>query len=563
MQSIPFTSALAIFIFLTLSSIDNSLIAQDFIINNYDIELKLTPKGDFDVHEKMDVVFLKESRGIQKTVPKKISHNGFYKSIALENVNVIGDKFKVFDNSGERTIRIGDKDKLLIGPKSYDYSYRIPNAVLFEDTHSELFYNLVSGWDVPIEKLTYKVTLHDTLTMAFNDYKIITGKLDEGKRDASIVKNGKVFSGESLKPLSANENITVAIKLPLGFVDTPAVSERIVPVYKKDKLWAIPLAALGAFIAFFMRSRKDENDNMISDKYFPPVGFSPAEVGTYYDGIVHTEDIVSLLPYWAQQGYISITNNNLEGKENDIYFRKIKNLNHGSPEYQKIIFNGLFEEGPIVMLSELRNEIYRSHYKAEKEIKDNLKRRDLYDQEYYEKFKTGKLIMLFFALFAAAVLIFILTPYVITGLVTILAGLVSFIFHFVPAKKSQKGILIKNHLIGLRNFLKNIDAEKTEELLLDHPNYFEDLFPYAVAFGLEKSWLKKINSLDLDAPSWYSYEGNSGVATASMASFGKDFSVPTIKSVFTSAPTSPGGSPGGGFSGGGAGRGIGGSGSSW
>lgn len=563
MQSIPFTSALTIFILLTTLTFSGSLNAQDFIINNYDIELKLTPEGSFDIREQMDVVFLKKSRGIKKSIPTRIKHNGFVNHIGLTNVDVVGDNFKVFDKSGRRIIQVGDKDKYIVGPKSYDYSYRIPNAVLHEKTHAELYYDLVSGWDVPIEKVTYSIILHDTLTMALSDYIVNTGASGGNNKDATIQKIGKRLFGESIKPLNANENITVALKLPLGFVNTPEVTEYI-PVYKKDKLWAIPLALLGAFIAFFIRSRKDESDNDISDKYFPPVGFSPAEVGTYYDGIVHTEDIVSLLPYWAQQGYISITNNNMEGKENDIYFRKIKNLSHGTPEYQKIVFNGLFEEGSMVMLSELKNEIYRSHYKAEKEIKDNLKRKDLYDQEYYEKFKTGKLIFLFFILFAAAVLIFILTPYVITGLVTILAGLVSFVFHFVPAKKSKKGIVIKNHLLGLRNFLKNIDAEKTEDLLLDHPNYFEDIFPYAVAFGLEKSWLEKIESLDLDAPSWYAYEGTNGTSTATMASFSKDFSIPTIKSVFTSAPASTSGaSSGGGFSGGSAGGGIGGGGSSW
>lgn len=470
MRSIHCIYTLSITLILVISTFNTSLNGQNFIIKNYDVELRLTQSGDFDIHEKMDVEFLKKSRGIQRHVPKKIKHNGKVKKLALSSVNVNGDNFTIKDQSGNRIIRIGDKNTFIKGPKSYDFSYRLSNGLLFEENHVEFLYNVITEWDVPIEKVTYKVILHDTLSLAFNDFKVITGRNDEDKRYASIEKDGQVLFGESLKPLEPNENITVAIKLPIGFLDTPAIPVQSNPVYMQDKLWAIPLAALGAFIAFFMRSRKDENDNDVSDRYFPPIGFSPAEVGTYYDGIVHTEDIVSLIPYWAQQGYISITNNNMEGKENDIYFRKIKDLSKSAPEYQKIVFSGLFEEGTMVMLSELKNEIYRSHYKAEKEIKENLKRKELYDQEYYENFKTGKLIFLFFILFAVAVMIFILTPYVITGLVTIFAGLVSFIFHFVPAKKSSKGIAIKNHLIGLRNFLKDIDADKTEELLLDHPN---------------------------------------------------------------------------------------------
>jgi len=556
----------ALFVVFYILVFNNNIVAQNFIIKNYDIELKLLKNGDFNIRERIDVDFLRKSRGIQKFIPSRVKHKGTTKKISLNQIEVADENYALYDEKGFKVIRIGDNDKYIKGFKSYDFSYKVSNAMLYEENHDELFYNVVSEWDVAIEKVSYKIILHDTLTIPFNNFKVFTGQDNEDSRDATIEKQENIFFGKSLIPLKPHDNISVAIKLPKEFIDSPPPSLPKIPIYKKDKLWAIPLAFITAFIAFFMKSRRGDGDKDVSDRYFPPDGFSPAEVGTYYDGIVHTEDIVSLIPYWAQQGFVSITNNNLEGKENDIYFRKIKNLPHGSPEYQKIVFDGLFEEGSMVMLTELKNEIYRSHYKAEKEIKENLKRRELYDQEYCNIFKTGKLIFLFFILFGLSVLIFILTPYVLTGVFTLFFGLISFIFHFVPAKKSKKGIAIRNHLIGLRNFLKNIDAQKTEELLLDHPNYFEEIFPYAVAFGLEKSWIQKIDTLNLDAPRWYTYEDinvSQNVQRASMTSFGNEFSIPTIKSVFTSAPTSPGGSPGGGFSGGRAGGGFGGGGSSW
>lgn len=534
--------------------------AQDYIINNYKVNLELTTEGDFIIHENLDVEFLKESRGIQRFVPKKVKHNNATKKIKLKDVSVKDDKFSIHSNGNNKIIRIGDKDVYIKGNKSYDYSFTVSNALLFENEHIELLYNVIAEWDVPIKNVSYAITLPQTVNIPFNDFKVITGQKKEDERNATIEKNGMTFFGKSLKPLQPNDNITVAIKLPFGYIQAPPPP---VPIYKKDKLWAIPLAFLGLLISFFVGQRKEENDHNTKDRQFPPDGFSPAEVGTYYDGYFNAEDAISLLPFWANKGYISITNNNLEGEENDIYFRKEKDLDQYAPHYQHIVFNGLFEKDTMVMLSELNNEIYRSYHKAGKEIKENLKDKALYDQDYHKRFKTGKLIILFFVLTIVAVLLFVFTPYILTGMMSIVAGLVAFIFHFLPSKKSKKGIQIKNHLIGFRHFLKNIDAKQTSQLLNKYPDYFEKVFPYAVAFGLDQSWLEKIKTLDLDAPSWYGYQGVHVGQTASMTSFSNEFSIPTIKSVFTSSPTSAGGSPGGGFSGGSAGGGFGGGGSSW
>ncbi|MBT8233225.1 MAG: DUF2207 domain-containing protein [Saprospiraceae bacterium] len=539
--------------------------SQDYIIRNFDATITINQDGTFDVHEKIDVDFTEKRRGIKRNIPKKIKHYGIVKRIELSNVQVNGDPFSMHSDGNNRIIRIGDIKKYITGLKSYDLKYTLKNAFLFEDDHTAFMYNLIADWDVPILAVKYRIILPTDLEMPFNDFKVVTGFDDEDKRRASMVKNGAIISGESFTALRPHENITLALKLPVDYITRPIPPKPKVPVFKRDKIWFLPMIFIGWFLGFFINSKKEDDESPVEDQYYPPKDFSPAEVGTYYDGTVHPEDIISLLPYWANKGYLTMTNNDLEGDLNDIFFRKIKTLPPGTPEYETVIFDGLFQKGNVVLLSELKNEIYKSYYKASSSLNKNLKSKALYDEDHYNMFHSGKMIGLFFFLLLGGAAISFFTPFTISGIVLIIAGFVCLIIHFISPKKSAYGIRVKRELKGLRNFLEKGDAEKTSELLKSDEKYFEKLFPYAVAFGIDKSWIEKLSDFDLNAPTWYGYENNTSSRANNLSTFSKDFSIPEIKSVFTSAPQSAAssGSSRSTFSGGRAGGGFGGGGSSW
>ena len=142
-----------------------------------------------------------------------------------------------------------------------------------------------------------------------------------------------------------------------------------------------------------------------------------------------------------------------------------------------------------------------------------------------------------------------------------------FIMAFFEPKRSFKGIKIKHELEGLKQFLRDDKANRTADLLKRDEYYFETIYPYAIALGLDKSWMNRIETFEMDyAPYWYVYhDPMMHSRRPNMSDFNKDFSIPEIKSVFTSvqASNTSGGSGGGGFSGGSAGGGFGGGGGSW
>ena len=93
------------------------------------------------------------------------------------------------------------------------------------------------------------------------------------------------------------------------------------------------------------------------------------------------------------------------------------------------------------------------------------------------------------------------------------------------------------------------------------PKYFENVFPYVVAFGIDKAFVKRIQPYMEYGPTWYYYGDHMGTSErAPFGNFSDQFNVNTVTSAFTSQPGSSGsgsstsfssGSSGGGFGGGG------------
>lgn len=532
--------------------------AQGYTIQDYEVNIAIRQDGSLDISETIDLTFNEQRRGIKRDVPKKIEVNDKMIRIPLSNVKVTDWEYKIISEGNNNVIRIGQVDKYLTGEQSYELSYTVANTLLYEEDHIAFQYNIISGWDTSIDHVSYNIELPSELDIRYNNYQVITGETNANERNASIKKDGNKIFGESLNPLSPGENITVAIKLPVGYIDRPPPP---VPFYQKDKFWFIPAVFLAWFINFFRRKSRNELGD-IYEVHFPPDGFSPAEVGAYYDNKVNTQDIISLLPYWANYGIIKIMGSEDPEMDDNLYFKKLKELPDNTPEYERVIFDAVFKDEDLVLLSELKNKIYSNTYKSFSKLRKQLKEKELYDEENYRMFHSGKLIWGAILLIVLAVFCFI-KSWIISGIMLCITAVTIFIFHFLTPKKSEKGVHILKRLLGLELFLKDGDPDKTAELLRQDPQYFEKLFPYAIAFGLDQSWLKKMASYDIPPPYWYGYHNPTVGRSPNYGNFSKSFDVPKMKSIFTSQPVSSSSGSSGGFSGGSAGGGFGGGGSSW
>jgi uncharacterized membrane protein len=92
---------------------------------------------------------------------------------------------------------------------------------------------------------------------------------------------------------------------------------------------------------------------------------------------------------------------------------------------------------------------------------------------------------------------------------------------------------------------------------MQNPTYFYNILPFTYVLGVSDKWIKKFETISLQAPDWYG-----GSTAFNMTSFGSFMSstMSSASSAMSSSPSSSsGGSSGGGSSGGGSGGGGGGS----
>ncbi len=145
----------------------------------------------------------------------------------------------------------------------------------------------------------------------------------------------------------------------------------------------------------------------------------------------------------------------------------------------------------------------------------------------------------------------------IIGVICVL-GMVICCLKYLP-KRTPYGNEMLGKLKGFRNFLETAEKDKLETMVMQDPTYFYNILPYTYVLGVSDKWIKKFESISLQAPSWYDSPN-----TFDMVAFGSfmNNTMTSAQSVMSSSPSSDsggGGSSGGGSSGGGSGGGGGGS----
>ncbi len=142
----------------------------------------------------------------------------------------------------------------------------------------------------------------------------------------------------------------------------------------------------------------------------------------------------------------------------------------------------------------------------------------------------------------------------------ILSAIVIGVTGYYMPRKTEKGMVTYEYLLGLLDYLRIAEKDRLEFYNAPEksPELFEKLLPYAMTLGVSKIWAKEFEGIYTTPPSWYSdVQGgtfNAGVFASSIDSFGS-FAGDSL----TSSPGSSSGSGGGGSSGGGGGGGGGGS----
>lgn len=567
-------------------------------IRNFDVTISITADGSLEVLEVIEYDFgTAERHGILRDIPVRFHYDDRYDRVYRLSVQDITtssgtpDQFEVEEiENGRMRIRIGDPDRTITGRHTYSILYRVEGALNGFEDHDELYWNATGqDWPVPVDSATVTVKAPDEIT-AVRCFAGASGSSLSCHR--SVVRADEAtFAHENLR---AYEGVTVVVALPTGVVPAPApiLDERwsakrafaITPltVGLTSVIAALVLGVIGRMLWTASRDRRYRgsavdvvfgsesgevqrvplfNGAPIPVEYTPPSNLRPGLVGTLRDEVAHPLDVTATIIDLATRGLLRIDEIEAAGRfaRSDWRLTRLTRNTAQLEAYERLLLDGLFEDGEEVELSALRTKFATRLRKVQEELYRAMVSRGWYRSSPAQ---TRQRWLLFgFTVLATGIALFVVatifTHWAIVPIPVMAGGILLIAAHQATPARTAPGTAMLRRVRGFERFIAS--AEVYRARFAEESRLFYDYLPYAVVFGLTDQWARAFEGLDdIPSPSWYS-----GADAFSLAAFShsmNSFAV-TSAGVVAATPASSGSSGfgGGGFSGGGGGGGGGGS----
>jgi len=207
--------------------------SEDYIIDNYYVNIEVMPDGSLQVIEEIEVNFATPKHGIIRTIPNQyhISYlpdslkslraepsNTYF--IKIYDIEVDNFESNSIENYHNIQIRIGSADKFVSGKQKYTIKYKISGIINPFNNFDELTWNIIGNqWDVPINAINFEIKFNKHFQISAEDILIVTGLETQKNKDASFEIKDKVIYGKSTKPFSPKEGISLAIKFPKKYFE--------------------------------------------------------------------------------------------------------------------------------------------------------------------------------------------------------------------------------------------------------------------------------------------------------------------------------------------------------
>lgn len=587
-------------------------------ITSYSIVMNVNEDNTYNITEDINVNFTSERHGIYRKIPltNKIERqDGSRSTIRAKISDVdINDTYSSSIEDGYKVFKIGNAASTITGHHEYiiKYTYSVGKDKLKDA--DELYFNLIgNNWDVSISNATFAITMpkeFNKSSLGFSSGKY--GSTDSSNISYTVI--GNTISGYTSHVLGAGEGITVRLTLPDGYFskansfDPTILLPIIIPI----------LFAIISFILWYKYGRDIKPVETV--EFYPPEGFNSVEIGYIYKGKVADKDIISLLIYLANKGYLKISEVDtkvLFVTSKSFQFTKLKNYD-GSNENERVFLDGLFSSSDVVTSSDLQDKFYLTMNKIKTNFSSKKNEETIFEKSSLTK-RLVVLLMIFITLImlvvsssvitgetegvaflvisSIATFFFIffttwkisLTPttkafifiwgfcfvgipllgtilpsllidssLIVVAIVNLICIVLMSIFYALLPKRTPYGTELLGKIKGFRRFLLTAEKEQLEAQVSQNPTYFYDILPYTYVLGVSDKWIKQFESIALQSPNWY--DSPNAFDYIYFTSF-MNSTMNNATSV-ASAPSSSGsdgGFSGGGFSGGGSGGGGGGS----
>ncbi len=556
---------------------------NNFRISSYDISYVLSKddqqRSVLETTEMITAEFplYDQNHGLERSLPA--SYDGH--PIKLKVTSITDEKgesipYTVNNSNGMKVLRIGDGGEYVRGKHTYRIAYAQHDVTrFFDDNNRDEWYWDTNGtaWQVPIEALTVTARFEKgTVSSRVGEPSCYQGVAGSTNLCMLMGNNetGYTVKAANLKP---GENITMAYGFNKGTFASyePSTADIFMSVWKISLLVTSFLGLVAVVILSIIFSRRQNRSkelHTIVTEYIPPKGVSVLAASQVVN--VLSSAFSAQLIDFAVRHYIEI----IETKAKSVwkaaeYDIKIITDPSSLLEEEKEILIDMFgvlpKVGDRLRLSTLQNDM-----KYFSRTKDNDKKlRHLVEGAYALREKVPA-VSKFFYKWSIGLLIFGIVT--LSPVLLVIAG-VAAIQGFVVRPLTDKGLELRRYVLGLDKYIKAAEAERLkllqgpdtaqkigEAVDISNPGQlvklYERALPYAILFGREKDWAKRLGEFYETAdtrPDWYS--GNAAFSAVVFSSSLANFST---TAAYSGGSSSTSGSTGGGASGGGGGGGGGG-----
>ena len=344
--------------------IDISTIDTGYTIKKLKIDAKVTETNDIQITEEMDVFFNYDKHGIYRVIPERntIIEDGDKKKVDARVSNVtVNEKFTSTSQDGYNILKIGDKDKTIVGDKKYiiKYTYSIEKYNT-KDGIDEFYFNIVGDKiNTTIGSVEYKIEFPKKynkeniyLYSGRDEYKINGEEtLNKEKGIGTDILSDTVIAGRIDKLILPFRAVTLRIKLGKDYF---ILRNNYTDILAKIGTAVAVMTFIYTLIILYKYGRDKKLSDIITFKLPKELDVS----NTYYLKYKTTTDYRKIVPAliieFANEGYIEI-GDGADRQEKGIFAKKpkdrfdiIKIKDYNGNQYRKKIFDALFSKGDVI-----------------------------------------------------------------------------------------------------------------------------------------------------------------------------------------------------------------------
>ena len=379
--------------------IDISTIDTGYTIKKLKIDAKVTETNDIQITEEMDVFFNYDKHGIYRVIPEKntIIEDGDKKKVEARVSNVtVNEKFTSTSQDGYKILKIGDKDKTIVGDKKYiiKYTYSIEKYNTKEGI-DEFYFNIVGDKiNTSIGSVEYKIEFPKKynkeniyLYSGRYEYKLDGEEtVNEEKGIVTDVLSDTVIAGRIDKLILPFKAVTLRIKLGKDYF---ILRNNYTDILAKIGTAVAVMTFIYTLIILYKYGRDKKLSDIITFKLPKELDVS----NTYYLKYKTTTDYRKIVPAliieFANEGYIEI-GDGADRQEKGIFAKKpkdrfdiVKIKDYNGNQYRKKIFDALFSKGDVITeknIKKVGQNIVTAVTEGEEVMQNSKFDKEVYDQ---------------------------------------------------------------------------------------------------------------------------------------------------------------------------------------